>query len=102
MKYEMEKVETLVRNALEKNKSTREDDNLLYIEVLYQIDPSLVNVNFKMNFMNARQLGLPAFESVSRARRKLQSANEELRGCLENQKAREERQMDMFEYALKK
>ena len=55
MKYEMEKVETLVKNALEKNKSTREDDNLLYIEVLYQIDPSLVNVNFKMNFMNARQ-----------------------------------------------
>ena len=102
MKYEMEKVETLVRNALERNKSTREDDNLLYIEVLYQIDPSLVNVNFKMNFMNARQLGLPAFERVSRARRKLQSANEELRGCLENQKAREERQMDMFEYALKK
>lgn len=102
MKYEMEKVETLVRNALEKNKSTREDDNLLYIEVLYQIDPSLVNVNFKMNFMNAKQLGLPVFGSVSRARRKLQSANEELRGCLENQKAREERQMDMFEYALKK
>ena len=32
MKYEMEKVETLVRNALERNKSTREDDNLLYIE----------------------------------------------------------------------
>lgn len=102
MKYEMEKVETLVRNALERNKSTREDDNLLYIEVLYQIDPSLVNVNFKMNFMNARQLGLPAFESVSGARRKLQSANENLRGSLENQKAREERQMDMFEYALKK
>ena len=41
-------------------------------------------------------------KSVSRARRKLQSANENLRGSLENQKAREERQMDMFEYALKK
>ena len=25
MKYEMEKVETLVRNALERNKSTREE-----------------------------------------------------------------------------
>lgn len=98
----MEKVETLVRNSLERNKSTREDDNLLYIDVIYQIDPALVNVNFKMNFMNARKLGLPAFESVSRARRKLQSENENLRGSSENQKAREERQIDMFEYSLKR
>ncbi len=102
MKYEMEKVETLVRSVLEKNKSTREDDHLLYKEVLRKIDPLLVNDNFEKSFTNAKKLGLPVFESVSRARRKLQSANEDLRGSIENQKAREERQMDMFEYALKK
>ena len=51
--------------------------------------------------MNARKLGLPAFESVSRARRKLQAENEELRGSSENQKAREERELEMFEYSLK-
>ena len=78
------------------------DDNVLYIDVIYQINPAYVNVNFKMNFMNARKLGLPAFESVSRARRKLQSENENLRGSSENQKAREERQIDMFEYSLKR
>ena len=98
----MEKVETLVRNALEINKSAREDDNVLYIDVIYQINPAYVNVNFKMNFMNARKVGLPALESVSRARRKLQSENENLRGSSENQKAREERQIDMFEYSLKR
>lgn len=98
----IENVETLVRNSLEKNKSTREDDNLLYIDVIYQIDPLLVNENFLMNFKNARKLGLPAFETVSRARRKLQAENKNLRGSLENQKAREERQLDMFEYSLKK
>jgi hypothetical protein len=102
MKYEMEKVETLVRSVLERNKSTREDDHLLYNEVLRKINPLLVNDNFEMSFINAKKLGLPVFGSVSRARRKLQSANEDLRGSLENQKAREERQMDMFEYALKK
>lgn len=99
---QMEKVETLVKNALERNKSAREDDNLLYIEVISQINPALINVNFLMTFMNARKMGLPAFESVSRARRKLQAENENLRGSSENQKAREERQLDMFEYSLKK
>lgn len=99
---QIEKVETLVRRALERNKSAREDDNILYIDVIYQINPAYVNVNFRTNFMNARKLGLPAFESVSRARRKLQAENEELRGSSENQKAREERQLDMFEYSLKK
>lgn len=98
---EIEKVETMVRNSLERNKSTREDDNLLYIDVIYQINPAFVNVNFLMNFKNARKLGLPAFESISRARRKLQSENENLRGSKENQKAREERQVEMFEYGLK-
>lgn len=98
----IENVEKMVKHSLETNKSTREDDNLLYVDVIYQINPSLVNVNFLMNFKNARQLGLPAFESVSRARRKLQAENVNLRGSLENQKAREERQLDMFEYSTRK
>lgn len=67
----IDNVENLVKQALIKNKSARDDDHLLYIEVVYIIDPGLVNVNFMMNFKNARQLGLPPFESVSRARRKL-------------------------------
>lgn len=98
----IEKVETLVKKALERNKSAREDDNLLYIEIISQINPELVNRDFLKTFINARKLGLPAFESVSRARRKLQAKNEELRGSSENQKAREERELEMFEYSLKK
>jgi hypothetical protein len=99
---QMEKVETLVKRVLEKNRSAREDDNILYIEVIYLINPAYVNINFSTNFMNARKLGLPAFESVSRARRKLQAENENLRGSRENQKAREERQLTMMDYSLNK
>lgn len=98
----MENVETLVKRSLENNTTTREDDNLLYIDVIKQINPAYINVNFLMTFMNARQMGLPAFESVSRARRKLQEKDESLKGSIENQRARDIKQMDMFEYGLKK
>lgn len=97
----IENVEKLVKQALERNKSAREDDHLLYIEVVYIIDPALVNVNFKMNFMNARNLGLPPFESVSRARRKLQEKYPELRANRIVENARIEKQIEFEEYAKK-
>lgn len=95
----IDNVENLVKQALIKNISARDDDHLLYIEVVYIIDPALVNVNFKMNFQNARQLGLPPFESVSRARRKLQEKYPELRATSKVENARKEKQMEFEEYS---
>lgn len=95
----IESVEKLVHQALLKNKSARNDDHLLYIEVIYLIDPALVNVNFMMNFKNARNLGLPPFESVSRARRKLQEKYSELRAINEVENARKNKQIEFEEYA---
>lgn len=95
----IDNVENLVKQALIKNKSARDDDHLLYIEVVYIIDPGLVNVNFMMNFKNARQLGLPPFESVSRARRKLQEKYPELRATSKVENARKEKQMEFEEYS---
>lgn len=95
----IDNVEKLVKQALIKNKSAREDDHLLYIEVVYIIDPALVNVNFVMNFKNARQLGLSPFESVSRARRKLQEKYPELRATSKVENARKEKQMEFEEYS---
>lgn len=95
----IDNVENLVKQALIKNKSARDDDHLLYIEVVYIIDPGLVNVNFMMNFKNARQLGLPLFESVSRARRKLQEKYPELRATSKVENARKEKQMEFEEYS---
>ena len=95
----IDNVENLVKQALIKNKSARDDDHLLYIEVVYIIDPALVNVNFVMNFKNARQLGLPPFESASRARRKLQEKYPELRATSKVENARKEKQMEFEEYS---
>ena len=68
----IEKTEKYVENALRNRPHTREDDNLLYVDVIRQINPALVNVNFLMTFESARKKKLPAYETISRCRRKLQ------------------------------
>lgn len=93
------KVEEYVKEILERNKSTRENDHLLYI-VVYAKSPELVNSNFKQVFKNHKTYGLPSFESVSRCRRKLQEKYSELKPVIEVQKAREEKELEMFEYAM--
>ena len=98
----IEKLEVLVKEVLESNKATREDDHLLFVEIVYKLKPEYVNSNFLYVFKNARQLGLPPFESVSRCRRKLQAEYEELKPSVEVQEARDNKEMDMFEYALRK
>lgn len=95
----IENLERIVRQALERNKSARDDDHMLYIEVAYIIDPALVNVNFKMNFLNAKEVGLPPFESVSRARRKIQEKYPELRATAKVQEARKNKQLEFEEYS---
>ena len=97
----IEKTEKYVENALRNRPYTREDDNLLYVDVMRQIDPALVNVNFLMTFENARKKKLPAYETISRCRRKLQEKYPELEETIEVRKQREEQQMNMFEYAMK-
>ena len=62
----IDNVEKLVKQALIKNKSAREDDHLLYIEVVYIIDPALVNVNFVMNFKNALKVYLVQEENYKK------------------------------------
>lgn len=97
----IENVERLVRQALEKNKEARRNDHKLYIEVAYIINPALANVNFKMNFENAKEVGLPPFESVSRARRKLQEKYPELRATKTTEYARAIKQIEFEDYSKK-
>lgn len=97
----IKKTEEYVEKALRERPDTREDDNLLYVDVLRQINPAYVNVNFLMTFENAREKKLPAYETISRCRRKLQEKYPELEETLEVKSQREEQQMNMFEYAMK-
>lgn len=70
-------IEPLVEEALINNRETRKDNFILYIEVLkHFINPqmSLENV-----FLNHKSLGIPSLESITRARRKLQEKNPDLK-----------------------
>ena len=70
-------IEPLVEEALINNKACRGDNFILYLEVLKKfIDPTM-----RLNevFLYHKELGIPALETITRCRRKLQEKNPELR-----------------------
>lgn len=70
-------VEPLVEEALLNNKACRGDNFILYLEVLKKyID---LNLSIKDVFLNHEILGIPSLESITRARRKLQERNPDLK-----------------------
>ena len=90
-------LEQKVRYCLREFPDTRNDDRRLIGTVyqhFYHVDPyePLGNVLF--------DYCLPSFESIGRARRKIQEKDESLRGDAESEKKRMEAQQMYIEYAL--
>lgn len=102
MSKKLEDTKRYVHIALQNNKMARENDHMLYIEVVYLINPELLRGDFLETFKNQKQLGLPSFETVSRCRRKLQAEYEDLRADWEVQAARYENQVEFTDYFGKK
>ena len=73
------KVEDIVYQVLKEVPEARKDDFVLVAEVYNRIQPLIFNVPFNQVMLAHKELGLPYFESISRARRRLQSIFEELR-----------------------
>lgn len=71
--------EKLVKSALDRNIKARDDDNILYGQILldlkFDLDISLRDF-LKRNY----EQEIPSFKSVERARRKLQEIHPELQG----------------------
>lgn len=93
------KVEDIVYQVLKEVPEARKDDFVLVAEVYNRIQPLINNVSFNRVMLAHKELGLPYFESISRARRRLQSIFEELRPDQEVQDARLEEQLVYREYA---
>ena len=93
------KVEDIVYQVLKEVPEARKDDFVLVAEVYNKIQPLIFNVSFNRVMLAHKELGLPYFESISRARRRLQSIFEELRPSKEVQDARLEEQLIYREYA---
>lgn len=77
---QLNKVKELVKNILTESENTRNSDDLLYITVCKRINPIAASLPFYMVLGNRKEYGIPSFESVSRARRKIQEENPDLCG----------------------
>lgn len=72
------KIEQLVYEILLYNKNARNDDYILIAEYYYRINPDIVNLKFNYVFLAHKELNLPSFKSIERARRKVQAMYPEL------------------------
>ena len=71
--------EKLVKIALTKNVKARDNDHILYGQVLLDLGFDL-NISLKEFLRGNYQQEIPSFKSVERARRKLQELHKELQG----------------------
>lgn len=93
------KVESVVHQILLINEYSRGDDFYLYGKVLEFMFPNIEYVGVIDFFLNNHD-GAPAMESVTRARRKLQSKYEELKPNEKIQNIRKMNEIEMKKYAL--
>ena len=95
----MVKVEGLVRKVLEEKKEARSDDFLLIFSVYKAIDERIVYKEFRRVMRDHIELCLPSFESITRARRKLQSQFPSLKPSKEVRAARKLEEKLIKEYS---
>lgn len=90
-------VEKTVKEILTAYQTTRNDDHCLYIQYVYNT-VEFTKVPFNILFGNYKLFGLPSFESVGRARRRVQQKYPELRGDKGTQTARETLEQEYHDY----
>ena len=83
--YDLKNTTALVRSILEKDKQARNSDSLLYLKVLSVVattkDVNLEKISVPNFLLNLQGTEFPPFESVRRARQKLQAAYPHLAAC---------------------
>lgn len=78
MKKNQIMLETLVHEVLTKYPSTRDDDFILVLETYKELCPPLIKFSFDVILREHKEYCLPSFESITRARRKVQAMYPEL------------------------
>lgn len=93
-------VEEKVIEVLQRYPVTRNDDWKLIAYVFNEICPDTQYYKFNAVMLGHKELGLPAIESITRARRKAQETRPELRAEKEVWEQRMERQEEFKLYAI--
>ena len=96
----MKDVTNIVKMILIEEPSTRDNDRTLYLSICRHINPLTIKLPFEAVFEHPEKYGLPYYDSVSRARRKVQEKDESLGGSTRATERRSEKFKEMYEYAL--
>ena len=94
-----------VKRILEVDEQARNSDSFLYLKVIAQIAaekhrPELLKAPVDDYLIHMGEWGFPPFESVRRARQKLQRRYPDLAACEKVQEARSENEQEYFDYAI--
>lgn len=92
MKKEFKRARAIVKEVLEEYPMARNSNDYLYTKVIEKLNKEALNKPFADVMLNLKELGLPLYETISRARRKLQSEFPELQACDAVQDFRTERE----------
>jgi hypothetical protein len=76
---ELKKISKIVLKILQEDELARKDDMHLFLRVHETLIPNVCNYNTKVVLDLIRKKKLPSWESMSRARRKVQEKHPELR-----------------------
>lgn len=95
------KIEEVVKNVLEQYPETRSDNFKLIYSVYREINFKVVTIeNFYQVMWYHKEYGLPSFEGITRARRKIMNMHPELKPIKSVEKARKEEEIVYREYAI--
>lgn len=86
----LQTIENVVLEILENSKAAREDDYVLMWLVCQKVKPELCEKPFADVMYHHKAMGLPNWESVTRARRKIQEKRPDLLSPEKARKRREE------------
>lgn len=83
--FDLKNTTALVKSILTHDEKCRNSDSFLYLKVLTEVGKQkgidIEKMSIPYFFMNLHGAGLPPFESVRRARQKVQAAFPELAAC---------------------
>lgn len=95
---DLDTIYMMVKNILETDKMSRDSDMWLYVQFCKVKNKNVLNLPFYLVMETYSDYGLPPFESVSRARRKVQSEHAELRSSSAVAKVRAEYEQLYFDW----
>ena len=97
----IKRTQDLVKHFLETEPGTRNSDDFLYFKICEHLNKNCLHLAFETVILNRSHFNLPPFESVRRARQKLQAAFPELAGSDEVEAQREVNEQIVYDYARK-